>query len=646
MRRRERRQQFLNWVNRGIVKMTNARLEFLENQAGEVEGLGHAGIETFRDTPFVSCSREAGQNALDAADGRPVRMVLREHQVPSGEIPGFEKLRETIGSCLKAARAAGSEKDRDFFENANDVVSRSVVSVLEIADFNTTGLEGPPNHPGSRFHALVKSSGKSNKSTATSGGSFGIGKNATFAVSDLRTVFYSTIYETPVGPKFALQGKVHLVSHRDAEGVDRTAKGYWGHPERFEAVEDVALVPEWLRRSEKGTSVFSVGFRGRHDWQDRMTVPLLSNFFGAIDDGDIEFEVGDGARIVNRKALAALLDDAAIIEAAEEASHGDDVRLARKLLRCRKSEEAVTKRVSVVDLGEFTAKILVEEGMPKRVAIVRNGMLITQSLEHFGDKFARFPGARDFIILVEPADDEASKVLKSLENPQHNAFSAGRLDDPKKQKKVTRAMKRLIQEIRTLIRENAEITGGDAVKLDELGEFFADAGGEEAKVLAAEDDPETIRFTPAKRVRPEPRKPASSRGDGEEGGAGHDDGAGGRGTDGHGAGAGAGAGGSGSKGQQTVVRLATIRNVEKSPKVRKIYFTPDEAGDIALTFLATGVFEATELKVAEASGATECAVTRGRVEMRVAKGARVEIEVTFGYDYTGPVEVYAVRRAG
>ena len=209
--------------------MTEVRLEFLENQAGEVEGLGHAGIETFRDTPFVSCSREAGQNTLDAADGRPVRMVLREHQVPANEIPGIEKLRDTIAVCLKTARATGSDKDRDFFENANDVLSNLFIPVLEIADYNTTGLEGPPNDATSKFHALVKSSGKSNKSTETSGGSFGIGKNATFAVSDLRTVFYSTVYDTSEGRRHAFQGKVQLVSHQDSESIQRTAKGYLGY---------------------------------------------------------------------------------------------------------------------------------------------------------------------------------------------------------------------------------------------------------------------------------------------------------------------------------------------------------------------------------------------------------------------------------
>ncbi|MEP4885913.1 MAG: hypothetical protein ABJ215_06030 [Alphaproteobacteria bacterium] len=625
--------------------MTDVRLEFLENQAGEVEGLGHAGIETFRDTPFVSCSREAGQNTLDAADSRPVRMVLREHKVPADEIPGIDKLRETISSCLEAARATGSEKDRDYFENAYDVVSSDVIPVLEIADFNTTGLEGPPNSAESNFHALVKSSGKSDKPTDTSGGSFGIGKNATFAVSDLRTVFYSTLYGPANDLKFALQGKVQLVSHRDAAGVERTAKGYWGHPGHFAAVEEPDLVPEWLKRDSKGTSVFSVGFRGREDWVDRMTVPLLSNFFVAVDDGDIEFEVGDGARIVNGENLASLLDDAAIEKVAEEASHGDDFRLAGQIYRCRKSDEAVTKRFQVDDLGEFKAKILVKEGMPKRVAIVRNGMLIAQSLEHFGDKFARFPGARDFIMLVEPADDEASKVLKSLENPQHNAFSPGRLDNPKKQKNVTRAMKRLIREIRTMIQENAEITGGDATKLDELGEFFADAGSEEAKIPSAEDDPETISFKPTKRVRPKPIKPVAPHGEGDEGGAGHDDGGGGAGTDGQGDGSGSGEGGDGTWGQKPDVRLTTVRNVEKSAKVRKVFFTPDEAGDIELTFLATGVFYETELRVETASGAKKCAAKHGRVELNVDQGARVEIEVTFDDDYTGPVEVYAVRRA-
>lgn len=103
--------------------MNAPRLRFLENQAGEREGLGHAGIETFRDTPYTSCAREAGQNSLDAADGKPARLEFRKHLVPSADIPDIEKLKETIAQCLKAARKGGNEKEMDFFGNARKKVT-------------------------------------------------------------------------------------------------------------------------------------------------------------------------------------------------------------------------------------------------------------------------------------------------------------------------------------------------------------------------------------------------------------------------------------------------------------------------------------------------------------------------------------------
>ena len=56
--------------------MTNPVLRFLPNEAWEKEGLGDAGIETFRDTPYASCAREAGQNSRDAAKVQPVRITF------------------------------------------------------------------------------------------------------------------------------------------------------------------------------------------------------------------------------------------------------------------------------------------------------------------------------------------------------------------------------------------------------------------------------------------------------------------------------------------------------------------------------------------------------------------------------------------
>lgn len=68
------------------------------------------------------------------------------------------------------------------------VLTGDEITLLCIADSNTKGLTGPAE-AGKPFHSLLKDAGVSNKDAADSGGSFGIGKNAAFAVSELQAVF-------------------------------------------------------------------------------------------------------------------------------------------------------------------------------------------------------------------------------------------------------------------------------------------------------------------------------------------------------------------------------------------------------------------------------------------------------------------------
>lgn len=63
------------------------------------------------------------------------------------------------------------------------------LNVLRISDFNTKGLEGADTGDyKSSWGRLVKCNGASNQNS-TAGGSYGIGKSASFLCSDLRTVF-------------------------------------------------------------------------------------------------------------------------------------------------------------------------------------------------------------------------------------------------------------------------------------------------------------------------------------------------------------------------------------------------------------------------------------------------------------------------
>jgi len=121
-------------------------------------------------------------------------------------------------------------------------------------------------------------------------------------------------------------------------------------------------------------------------------------------------------------------------------------------------------------------RVLIEEGMPSRVGFIRNGMLITDNLRHFGHPLQRFPGSRDFIVVVEPDDRDAGVLLKRLENPAHDGFSAERLPDAAKRAEAAKAMKRPGKELRETVRETAGVKREGAAVLDELGRVFAETG--------------------------------------------------------------------------------------------------------------------------------------------------------------------------
>lgn len=255
-------------------------VRFLANEAGEDEGLNDPGIEHYMGAPYAGIARECGQNSRDARAGSPVRLKMRCLEISTDSIPGFDRLRTAIDQCLTQAMHVQErgEKPKKFFENARRVASGGTVSVLEVSDLNTTGLIVTASGT-SAFNALVKAKGVSAVKADDSGGSFGIGKYAAFATSELRTVFYSTAYDSPDGvPEFRFQGKSILTSHTDTAGHSKRATGYWGESE-FHPISDPLKCPEWARRSERGTSVFSIGFRKSSDWQAQLAASVVQNFF-------------------------------------------------------------------------------------------------------------------------------------------------------------------------------------------------------------------------------------------------------------------------------------------------------------------------------------------------------------------------------
>ena len=627
--------------------MTDPVLRFLPNEAGEKEGLGDAGIETFRDTPYASCAREAGQNSRDAARELPVRITFDIRRLGHDEFPSYAELRDAIEACRTEA---SQDRETAFFDNAADVIGKARIPVLEIADSNTTGLTGPPDVHGTPFHSLVKASGVTVKSDADAGGSFGIGKNASFAVSDLQTVFYSSVYQDPESGNgaFAAQGKVKLVSHTGTDDEPRRATGYWGNPKRFGAVTSRSLVPAWMRRSAVGTTIFCMGFRESEDWAERMTYSLVSNFFCAVHRQQMVFEVDNGRFAINRNTLEHLLERDDIKSAAENTGHLADLEFAGQLYRCLVSESAEEEVLTLASgLGRIRVRILVGEGMPRRIGFIRNGMLITDNLRHFGQPLARFPGSRDFVALVEPDDTDAGVLLKQLENPAHDGFSAERIPDSDKRSRATSTMRKLGREIRETIRGATSVRHEGAVVLDELGRYFAELGRADAEPdPSAENDPEKYTYTSHRRTPRRRRAPTPSGG--QEGGrSGTGTGTGGDNGSGTGRGTGTGTGGRGSRGERETIVLRDVRNRiragdDGTPISRELHFTPGAGGRIEVAVQATGVNVADNLRVVAAdSGDTGSGV----LSLDVVEGERYSVTVSFDEPYDGPIELLAVNGA-
>lgn len=609
-------------------------IRFLTNEAGKVEGLAYAGFETFRGSPYTSCARETGQNSRDAMRGsEPVRVSFDLLHVDRSDLPFTDELEHAVRCCLDAPQ---NDKTKAHLERALTAISSPTVKVLRIADVNTTGLTGPIDDPASVFTALVKGDGITNKPDETSAGSFGIGKNAAFAVSELQTVIYSTCYQDAGAQQcFAAQGRLRLISHTDGERKC-SAEGYWGET-GFRAIEDVADVPAWLARSEIGTSIYAIGFDEKDHWAERMTLSLVTNFFVAIDRGQIEFEV-DGTPI-NSNSLDTVLADEALESLAKAHDQLAELERARRLLLCTRSEAATRHPVTVAGLGEFTLHLLVSEGLPREVHVLRNGIYITDNFAKFSQPMRLFPGTREFTAVLEPASTvegrKPSALLKQLENPAHDAFEPDRIAEPLAQQQARNQIKKLISDVRKIIRTIAKIEDVENSRLDELSAMFADTGATRDDGREDEEkDPDAYQYQKPRRGTRRQAAGVTGKGKGRK--------RAGTGRRQPGTRTGTGRKTRRRAGTSDAVPLDAIRSVLKdgNPAVRSLWFTPAASGEIVLAVEASGLTEDVALDLTSSSAGS---ISKGRLRTSVTAGQRTQIDVTLSEPFDGPIELSAVR---
>ena len=435
--------------------MTKPKWNFPLNNNGREDGLNDPGIETFRDDPLRSLAREVAQNSLDADDpesGKPVEVHFSVEDLRRSDIPDADRLARTFTHCGKYWKS--NEAARKFFHRAGAIMEGTHVRVMKIQDYNTTGLTGPFTERTSHWFKLTKAVGVSDK-LGGAGGSFGIGKHAPFACSELRTVLYGTLDKRG---EFAFQGVSKLVTHAAADQETTQGTGYYGKASKNEPITELDEVEAIFRRSQVGTDLYILGFLQAADWEEQVVKGLVESFFVSIHRGMLVARVG--STLVNQASLPALV---------ENYSRADRSWLPGFYYRALTSEET---RVFIEEdfegLGRIELRAMTGPDFPKRVAMVRGtGMKIY-------DK-GRFQTPLRFAGVFLASGDPINALLRSLEPPSHNLWVADRHENPTFARGVLRKLNAWLHERIRLLSAEADVEELDA---EGVSQFLPDEAEE------------------------------------------------------------------------------------------------------------------------------------------------------------------------
>lgn len=445
------------------------------------QGLDTSDMETFKKDPIASLARELCQNSIDArregAKGL-VRIEFKSFTIKRDEIPQIELIEKQILACKETWES--NKKISDQLEKMYEQIKKDKISCLRISDFNTKGLVGVSGGDNTPWHYMVHGSGLSNK-TATSGGSKGIGKFATFVTSHFNTVFYSTVTEEK---EKGYQGICKLCSAKQEGTTEKTIGiGYFGSSVKNEPIAgEFNLDKEFKRSGKTGTDIFILGFKNPSGWKADIISKILESFISAIIYEDLEVVVDDV--ILNKESLQDIVYDEELINKVNRKS------VISQYLLLTDVDHRYEGTIKFGSLGQ--AKFYLMEFDNEHEYLATNGcVMIRYPLMKIRDieKITTLPCSAMCII----EDNKVNAILRNIENPQHTNWEFNRIEEDSKRAEVRAVYKHLLDEIRRLITEHLMSSDSFQTEVAGAGNFIP---GADEEVEKAADIQKGILDTP------------------------------------------------------------------------------------------------------------------------------------------------------
>lgn len=424
------------------------------NDGGQLDGINHAGMETFRAEKEKATAKETIQNDLDAhcADsGEPVKVIINLEYLTKKGFPGYKEHIKTLNLCEESITNihGNNEKTRKFIEKAKKVFNKDYIPFLVISDYNTTGLIGADSENGGVFCKLTKGAGSSNK-TGQAGGSYGIGKNAPFILSDIRSVFYSS---KDINGVYGFQGVSRWISHKNENGQLTQGTGYYGVKENKMPIVNECEIYNFFKREETGTSIFIPGFNGDENWKQKMIIAVIDSFFVAVMEKKLVVEIDD-----------IIIDNSTIGNIIKDIKKSKKNWITAYYYEAMTSDDKKHFTIDIDGMGDVELFVLKGDQHSSKVAMIRgNGIKIT-------DKRFRLPLKYYGVMIAR--GKQINEFLRECEPPAHDDWK-GELyeDDPKYAKKV---LKNLYQAVKEKIKSIIQVKNFEELNVECISEYFPD----------------------------------------------------------------------------------------------------------------------------------------------------------------------------
>lgn len=443
--------------------MAKAKWDFPKLGGGQKQGYTNSGIETFKGTELLdNLAREICQNSLDAKDPYSEEPVIVEFKLTTVQKEGYPFLQE-YSEYLKNGkifwRDKNDKKVMQFLEKAENLIEENEIKILSASDYNTTGLTGSDcgMMESSIWSALVNSDGVSDKSDG-SGGSYGIGKNAPFACSDLSLVFYNTYAKDG---KKAMEGVARAATLMDNNNELTQAIGHYRSDRGFMPItEDISCrIRDKFIRDKHGTDIIIVGCNSfiekNNDWQDKLVQAILHHFLLAIMEDKLVVKIENV--LINKETLVDLID--------KYKNANTNSFLTSNFYETLTDPEGGVIYKTIIEDNDLEIYLKSKPDYKRKIAkFRRSGMLVW---EHGKRTYQNFTA----VVIVR--GEQLNEILRKTEPPKHNIWDAKRIEDREEAKQAQKYIDQIDNEILSSISNIYSEEISDSVDSG-VGEFLPD----------------------------------------------------------------------------------------------------------------------------------------------------------------------------